>query len=286
MFGNPITHHPTIFPIGPFTIGGHTFGPLELTGFGISLACAFLIADFVTRAVLRARGDDPEIMGDVTIAAIVGTAVGGKIYYAILHNGFADLFTRDGIVFWGGFIGAVLLCSLTILWRKKSVLRFADGAAAGIAAGYSVGRAGCWAVGDDYGRVWNDGWLAVSFPEGIPPSTAGVMRNEYHATISASIPDSAVVSVYPTQLIETALGFVMFLILWRFRRSAHAPGWLFGMYCVLAGVERMIVEMFRAKSDMVGFVTSAQIVALIVFTIGVILLATRRRASFFATPVA
>ena len=48
------------------------------------------------------------------------------------------------------------------------------------------------------------------------------------------------------------------------------------MYCVLAGIERFIVEFFRAKSDMIGPVTSAQLVALGVTAAGVALLMWRR----------
>ncbi|MEP7001313.1 MAG: prolipoprotein diacylglyceryl transferase family protein, partial [bacterium] len=77
-------------------------------------------------------------------------------------------------------------------------------------------------------------------------------------------------------LLEVALGLVMFVILWRFRRHTHSSGWLFGMYCVLAGIERFIVEFFRAKSDMVGPVTSAQLVAIGVTAVGIVLLAWRR----------
>jgi phosphatidylglycerol:prolipoprotein diacylglycerol transferase len=71
------------------------------------------------------------------------------------------------------------------------------------------------------------------------------------------------------------LGFVMFAVLWRLRRHAHAAGWLFGIYCVLAGAERFIVEFFRAKTDMVGPLTSAQLVALGVAAAGVLLLTWR-----------
>ena len=63
------------------------------------------------------------------------------------------LWGRAGFVFWGGFIGAVVLCAIVIRWRRQPFLRIADGAAVGIAAGYAIGRTGCWAVGDDYGRV-------------------------------------------------------------------------------------------------------------------------------------
>jgi phosphatidylglycerol:prolipoprotein diacylglycerol transferase len=262
---SPIVHHPADFHLGF----------LHLTGFGFAMMAAFGVAHWISQVVLQERGDDPEVMNDVTFAALVGTIVGAKVYYAVLVGSASALWSTGGLVFWGGFIGAVLACVVVIRWRKQSFLRIADGAAAGIAAGYAIGRTGCWAVGDDYGRVWN-GWLAVSFPEGLPPTTAQVMRQIYRADLPATIAPDAVVSVIPTQLLEVVLGFVMFIILWRLRHHRHAPGWLFGMYCVLAGTERFVVEFFRAKSDMVGPVTSAQVVALGVVAVGVALLTWRR----------
>jgi phosphatidylglycerol:prolipoprotein diacylglycerol transferase len=264
----PIVHHPFNFALGP----------LKLTGFGIAMMAAFGIAHWVAQNVLEQRGDDPEIMNDVTFAALVGTIIGAKTYYAILQGSISALWGRSGFVFWGGFIGAVVLCAAIIRWRKRSFLRIADGGAVGIAAGYAIGRTGCWAVGDDYGRVWN-GPLAVAFPEGLPHSTAAVMNAEYHANLPASISPDTVMSVYPTQLLEVVLGFVMFVILWRLRKHTHGSGWLFGVYCVMAGIERFIVEFFRAKSDMVGPVTSAQVVALAITAFGIVLVTWRHSAT-------
>jgi len=264
----PIVHHPFNFALGP----------LKLTGFGIAMMAAFGIAHWVAQNVLEQRGEDPEIMNDVTFAALVGTILGAKLYFAILEHRFSALFSRSGFVYWGGFMGAVLLCALVIRWRKKSFLRVADGAAVGIAAGYAIGRTGCWAVGDDYGRVWN-GPLAVAFPEGLPKSTAAVMNSEFHANLPASISPDTVMSVYPTQLLEVLLGYVMFTVLWRLRKHEHGTGWLFGVYCVMAGIERFIVEFFRAKSDMVGPVTSAQVVALAIFAVGIVLVTWRHSPS-------
>jgi phosphatidylglycerol---prolipoprotein diacylglyceryl transferase len=259
-------------------------GFLHLTGFGFAMMCAFGIAHYVAQVVLHERGDDPEIMNDVTFAALVGTIIGAKLYYAILVGEIRVLFSTGGFVFWGGFIGSVLLCAAVIRWRRQSFLRIADGAAVGIAAGYAIGRTGCWAVGDDFGRVW-DSSLAVAFPNGLPPTTALVMRQLYGAELPASIPDTALVGVYPTQLLEVVLGFAMFMALWRLRRHAHRAGWLFGVYCVLAGAERFVVEFFRAKNDMVGPLTSAQIVALGVAAVGVLLLTWRNAsARTLATP--
>ncbi len=268
MIAHPIIQHPFEFSIGPLT----------LTGFGIAMMLAFGMAHWVSQEVLEARGDDPNVMNDVTFAALIGTIIGGKVYYAILMGQVSALWGRAGFVFWGGFIGAVLLCAIVIRWRRQPFLRIADGAAVGIAAGYAIGRTGCWAVGDDYGRVWN-GWLAVAFPHGLPPTTVQVMNQLYHADLPATLPPDAVVGVYPTQLLEVLLGFVMFVVLWRLRRHQHAAGWLFGLYCLLAGVERFIVEFFRAKSDMVGPITSAQLVALVVAAVGILLLTWRNTSA-------
>jgi phosphatidylglycerol---prolipoprotein diacylglyceryl transferase len=262
---SPIVHHPADFHLGF----------LHLTGFGFAMMLAFGVAHWVSQMVLRQRGDDPEVMNDVTFAALVGTIIGAKVYYAILVGSVSVLWSTGGLVFWGGFIGAVAACVIVIRWRKQSFLRIADGAAAGIAAGYAIGRTGCWAVGDDYGRLWN-GWLAVSFPQGLPPTTAQVMRQIYRADLPATMPPDAVVSVYPTQLLEVVLGFVMFAVLWRLRHHRQKSGWLFGMYCLLAGTERFVVEFFRAKSDMIGPVTSAQVIALCVALVGAFLLVWRR----------
>ncbi len=261
----PIVHHPFEFALGP----------VNLTGFGLAMMAAFGMAHWVSQEVLEQRGDDPLVMNDVTFAALVGTIIGAKVYYAVLQGSVSALFTRGGFVFWGGFIGAVVLCAIVIRFKRLNFLRIADGTAVGIAAGYAIGRTGCWAVGDDYGRVWN-GPLAVSFPQGLPPTTVQVMNELYHANLPSTLAPTDVVGVYPTQLLEVVLGLAMFGLLWRMRRHAHAPGWLFGVYCLLAGVERFIVEFFRAKSDMIGPVTSAQVVALGVAAAGLLLLAWRR----------
>src|SRR5262249_494310 len=155
------------------------------------------------------------------------------------------LFTRGGFVFWGGLIGG-MIAVLGVIWKKKiPVLRIFDVAAPAIAAAYAVGRTGCWAVGDDYGKPWPGGWLALQFPEAAPPSTVYNMSHDFGVRFPPGTETSTVVAVYPTQLLEVLLGFVMFLILWRLRDHKHAEGWLFGVYCVLAGIERFIVEFYR-----------------------------------------
>src|SRR4030095_11921627 len=103
---------------------------------------------------------------------------------------------------------------------------------------------GCWAVGDDYGRPWDGPW-ATMFPEGAPPSTVGNMSRMFGARFPVGMSENAVVAVHPTQLYEVSLGFVMFLILWRFRDHKHAEGWLFRVYLVVPGIERLLIVLLR-----------------------------------------
>jgi phosphatidylglycerol:prolipoprotein diacylglycerol transferase len=104
------------------------------------------------------------------------------------------------------------------------------------------------------------------------------MMREFGQKFDTMMDPNLVVSVIPTQLLEVALGFVMFLIAWRFRNHRHAAGWLFGLYCVMAGIERFIVEFMRAKDDRFGLpfgLSTAQGIAIGVFIVGIAITAMR-----------
>ncbi len=265
-----ITHQPSVL----------TLGPVELTGFGLAVLLGFVIAQIVCQRELLRRGHvvEADAMPDVVLAALLGTLIGAKAYYAILTGDASAIFSRGGFVFWGGFIGSVFLCWLVIRHKKLRFLRFADVAGIAIAAGYAVGRTGCWAVGDDYGRPWS-GPFAVRFPEGAPPSTALNMQQLFGVTLPEGTAPTDVMAVHPTQLYETAMGFVMFLVLWRLRGHQHREGWLFGLYCLLAGAERFVVEFFRAKDDrFIGGLTVAQVIALSIAALGIVIMGARRNA--------
>jgi phosphatidylglycerol:prolipoprotein diacylglycerol transferase len=259
----------------PFAID---IGPLQVTGFGLAVLAAFWLSQVVVMRELTRRGHDlyAQTTPDVVFAALLGFLIGAKLYFVALTGDPGAIFSRGGFVFWGGFMGSVALCYITIRRKKLSFARYADVAGIAIAGGYAVGRTGCFAVGDDYGRPWG-GPLAFTFPQGAPPSTAANMRDLFAVPLPAGTAPGDVIAVHPTQLYETAMGFVMFLVLWRLRDHEHAEGWLFGAYCVLAGVERFVVEFFRAKDDqLIVGLTSAQIIAIAVAVIGVIVMTVRR----------
>ena len=70
--------------------------------------------------------------------------------------------------------------------------------------------------------------------------------------------------------------------MWRLRDRV-APGVLFGLYLVIAGTERFLIEFIRLNDDVVLGLTQAQLIALAMVALGVGILATRRAAPSPAT---
>jgi phosphatidylglycerol:prolipoprotein diacylglycerol transferase len=264
-----IVHHPLIFRVGP----------LQISGFGIALGLAFIIAYVILRREIARRGHDPAPVADALLFGIIGFMVGSKLYYAIVTGDPSTLVRPGGLVFWAGATSGVLAGFWMARRRGMPIMRAADPTAIGLAAGYAIGRTGCWAVGDDYGRPWGSP-LAVAFPRGMPPSTAAILEGQFGIPIPPGVWPGTVMAVHPTQLYETALGLVMFFILWRLRDHKHAEGWLFGVYMVLAGVERFFIEFVRVKDDHVAAgLTLAQLTAAAVAVGGMVWMLSRQRVS-------
>lgn len=264
---HPIVHHPFAYSLGP----------LQITGFGIAILMCFVVAQVVAQRELVRRGHDPAPIADMVFAALIGGLLGAKLYYVVILGHWDAIFDRGGFVYWGGFVGGALAVMGVVLHKRAGLAKMADVSAPALAGAYAIGRTGCWAIGDDYGRPWN-GFLSVAFPDGAPPSTAGIMARDFGVNVPAGVAPSTVLSVYPTQLAEVAMGLAIFGVLWRWRDHEHAEGWLFGVYCVLMGVERFLIEFLRAKDDrFVAGLTYAQVIAVGFMVLGAVIMAWRWR---------
>ncbi|MBK6420728.1 MAG: prolipoprotein diacylglyceryl transferase [Gemmatimonadetes bacterium] len=258
--------------IYPFIV---KLGPVELTGYGIMMMVGFLVGGWLIALELRRRGLYEEYASDITVAAVVGGIVGAKLWYWVLNGG--SLFSRGGLVWYGGFVGGFLAVMLNG-WRLKVPIRWTFHLCApALAAAYALGRIGCFIVNDDYGRPTDLPW-GVRFPQGLPPSTAQNLQEQFGLTLPPGTDPAAVLAVHPTQLYEAILMLAAFTVLWRLRLQARPVGWIFGVYLVCAGIERFIIEIFRAKDDrLFGPLTIAQLVSIVLCVGGALILGTFRK---------
>jgi len=246
-------------------------GPIELTGFGLMMMVAFLMAGWAIQLDLRRRGLDEEYAADIVIAGVVGGLIGAKLWYVFLTGDWDTLLRRGGFVWYGGLVGGAAGVLLNG-WRKMVPARFTmDLCAAPLMLGHALGRVGCFLVQDDYGIPSTLPW-AMKFPQGLPSTTVANLT-EMGVTFPPGTDPFQVVAVHPTQIYETLLMFLAFWWLWRRREHGHAMGWLFGCYLVFAGLERFLVEFLRAKDDrLLGAFTVAQATSVLLVVAGGILL--------------
>lgn len=242
---------PELFKIGPFT----------LHSFGLMMALAFASALFLALPEFRRRGLDPDLASEVALGAMIGGVLGAKLYFIFDHWDEFLLapgkmfFSGAGLTWYGGFIGGVLGSLLMARLRRIPLLLLCDIAAPILGFSYAVGRTGCLLNGDDYGRPSNVPW-AMAFPKGTPPTT---------------------VPVHPTQIYEIIGGLLIFALLSRLRfRLEPRPGALFGLYLVLAGISRFVVEYYRTNEPVAAGMTMAQWISVGLMVLGAFFYSRRR----------
>lgn len=251
-----------------------------VTTFGLMMFLSFVVGGVVLRSEMERKGHDPEKAWDFVFMGVVGGILGAKLYYILLNfprlveDPTGLIFSRGGMVWYGGFLGATALVAWEVRRSKVPVGQAADAIGPALALGYAVGRVGCFLVGDDWGRPTSLPW-GVRFPEGTPPTTVSVIERDFGMEVDPELIAryGEVVPVHPTQLYEVALSTLIFFALWRIRNHPHQAGWLFSLWLVLASVERFVVEFFRAKDDrFFGALTVAQVLSVALVVVGVVLM--------------
>ena len=238
---------PDLFSIGPFTL--HSFGLMMALGF---VAAGY----FLSRAMVH-EGYDGSQAWEILIAAAVGGVLGAKIDFVLQNGSEGNFLSGSGLVWYGGVIGGAIGVIAVAAWRKIPIGRLANMSAPGLAIGYAIGRIGCQLSGDgDYGRATSLPW-GMSYPDGEVPTTE---------------------IVHPTPVYETAAMLVVFFVLWRLRDRLNRPWQLFGLWAILAGAERFLVEFVRRNEDVALGLTAAQLFSIGLMAIGAVLMIGRRGA--------
>jgi phosphatidylglycerol:prolipoprotein diacylglycerol transferase len=239
----------------------HILG-ITLQSFGLMLALAFIVCGISAGRYLKELGRPVDWAYEMVFAALVGGVVGSRLWWVgenwskAKDDVLGSLFSGSGLVFYGGLIGGAL-CVLLWAWRRKVLdLTTLDVAAVPLAAGYAIGRIGCQLAGDgDYGKDWNGPW-AMAYPHGTVPTTT---------------------PVHPTPIYETLTMGIVALLLWRWRHR-WSPGTLFGLWMLLAGVERFLVEFLRRNEPGLLGLTQPQLISVLMIAGGGAFLWLRRGA--------
>jgi len=230
-------------------------GNFSISSFGVMVAFSFLVAYWLCLKEFRRKNLSEDLLGNLFLAAMIGGIAGAKLLYIfenvpikeILQNPVQHIFSRGGLTFYGGLFGALLLTWLVAKRGKLDFWVLGDSVAPAMAIGYSIGRIGCFLVGDDYGIRSDLPW-AVAFPNGLPPT---------------------IETVHPTQIYETLIMLIVFLYLWRIRKNSNKTGYIFSLYLILAGSERFIIEFLRNTSPgPISNLSIAQTMAVVIILFG------------------
>jgi phosphatidylglycerol:prolipoprotein diacylglycerol transferase len=250
--------HPILFHLGTFPV--HSYGVMFALALAVGLGGAVWIG--------WRDGLPADWLWDVAIALIVGTVVGGRLEYVRTHwSTFAAhpaqiLALRDGgVVFYGGFVGALVCILAVIRWRGMPIWRVVDIYGAMVPIGHAVGRIGCFLAGCCYGAPTDLPWGVTYPPGGIPPSD---------------------VPRHPTQLYEAAYDLALGAFLLWFRRNRGGEGRTFALLLLLYPGFRALNEVLRGDDIRGRFLgtalTNAQATSILLFALGLVVWRFRTRA--------
>ena len=169
----------------------------------------------------QSRRVDPEEVTNLAIYCALAGLAGAKLFMFLFNfdeyrNDPKSIFSLNTLQAAGVFQGGFLLALMVAIWYMRKVhlpaFQTFDILAPGVALGHAIGRIGCFAAGCCWGTECNLPW-AVTFSNLEANKLTGVPLH---------------VSLHPTQLYESLAEALIFVLLLRQIRKAHAPGSIFG----------------------------------------------------------
>ena len=238
--------HPILLKLGSFTI--YSYGVMAALGFGLA---TLLIYRQSSRFSV-----DKEKMIDLAILILITGISGARALYVLINIGYYiprpfEIFnlSKGGLVWYGGFLTALVF---TVLYLRKNKLNFwnvTDLIAPYIALAQSLGRIGCFLNGCCYGLEAPAGYMfSVRFP-------------------------CESVSRYPTQIYSALALFFIFAVLriWQGRR--HFTGEIFLGYCALYSLKRFLMEFLRGDNPRMAYgLTMSQSISIVIFIVSAAIL--------------
>ena len=266
-------------------------GPLQVHWYGVMYMLGFIAAWWLGRRRIRAGrlpGVGEQAFGDMLFYGMLGVVLGGRIGY-VLFYAFEDFLRNPamllriwegGMSFHGGLLGVMLGIGL---WCRRQKLHYMDAMdfiAPLVPPGLGFGRLGNYIGGELWGKPTGGGW-GVVFPRSLPqPYDAMPMRQlrELHANGALDA-----FARHPSQLYQAVLeGIVMAGILWWYSRRPRPRYAVGGMFALLYGLFRFLVEFVREPDRQLGYLafgwlTMGQVLSLPLIAIGLYWLWWSRR---------
>jgi phosphatidylglycerol---prolipoprotein diacylglyceryl transferase len=277
-------------------------GPVHLGTFGLLLWLAAVAATVVLYRNFARNAVDADALNIVAFVVIAGV-LGAKAWHELQNT--SDLYTayrqiiapgwhrpfavamsflhwfQAGFAWFGGMLAGIAM----LMWQGRqarpdgltgwrAAVRMLDLAAPAAAIGYGVGRIGCLTSGDgDYGKV-------TTLPWGVH------LRADALVPVRALVPDAPLnAMVQPTPIYEFLFSLVLGWFLWRLGRRSRPIGWLTGVYLVLSGLGRFLVEFVRLNPRLYWGMSNAQVAALGSVVVGLIVMVVTRRGGVTASAV-
>lgn len=274
-----------------FALFGRTFQP-AVHWYGVMYLLAFASAWWLGRSRIRAGrlpGVDDAGFGDLMFYGMLGVVLGGRIGY-VLFYAFGDLLADPlmlfkvwdgGMSFHGGLLGVLVAIWLWSRARRLHVFDSMDFVAPLAPLGLGFGRIGNWIGGELWGKPTDAGW-GVVFRNALPPELAGLPEAALRAQFQAG--ELAQYARHPSQLYQAFLeGVVMFAALWWFSRRPRPRYAVAGMFALLYGAFRFLVEFVREPDAHLGYlafgwVTMGQVLSLPLVLVGLYWLWLARRS--------
>lgn len=264
-------------------------GPVSVKAWGLMMAISVVIALFIALKRADKLGVKRDLVYDMVIVVVISAILGSRIFYVIFHleefrGNWLDIinpfsgpggFGIAGLSMMGGVFLVVIAVALYSLIRKVGFPKLADVIAPTFLLGCGITRIGCFLNGCCYGRP-TSGACGVHFTDGA----AGSFLQQY----IHSHPHEHITGLLPTQLMASAAGFILFLVvLWleRWRKFDGFTSWIvLGLY----SIDRFIIDQFRVYEENqilahIGpiMITVNEIILLILFVFSVVMFILGRR---------
>ena len=240
-----------------------TIGPISVAWYGIMVALAVLA--LVAWTLLQVRRGANLSYDTVLNAALVGIP-SGVIFARLLHvvdrwsyysQNPGEIIGASGLAIYGAVLGAALGVWIYSKVRKTSFGYLADVLAPGIILAQAIGRVGCTLNGCCYG-LETRAFCAIIYTN---PNSNGPIG----------------VPVHPTQVYEIIYDLIVFAVLVKLKGKFKPDGSLFLIYLSLYSLWRFGISFLREGTPFLFGLQQAQVIALIILSIAIPLLAFRTR---------